>query len=535
MHERKLSHVNNSRRTVSTSNTSTTSKPTRPNRRGTQQRTGRTPLTSSTNQQHATDDLKETQQRIAARAATAMAQFRRRQPRTYLCWGDNRKATIKRYPDGTQEILVPQTLTLEQEHYEFPPRSRLLKKLANSTAERKRLSSLQHDIPPPNVSPTPPTHHSNSILMTNSTRSNQLSILEPDQNALTEWFSGRRRQYRQQQQEQQEQQEQDRHHQKQPSAKEKAVLDWMTDIERSTSLLETPSKRSIENHSSSSPKVVLDNIQDIGIHFKRKLLASGSSCQKLFGDLSPPDEETRKHYVRRRRLIHHGNKPLSSLSTRHPHQRQHQHRQKRPERKASVIIKPPFISHQVPRPTMSASPTTKSGMVQLVQMFHKTLQEQQARAHERMQQLETLLEEERCKRQDIQRTQQITMSRLDHFMEKYQEHRTPPSPTLSAASSSSSISIISTSRRQSSKGNRQSANWMEWIGRINRLETSVENECKSRLCLQRSVDETVKRMDALKQSLSTQESEHTMARHQLEMKINKAFDNLAKLTQHRYQ
>ncbi|EIE84170.1 hypothetical protein RO3G_08880 [Rhizopus delemar RA 99-880] len=40
------------------------------------------------------------------------------------------RAVIKKYPDGRQEIIIPQVLTPEQEQYEFPPRSTLLKKLA---------------------------------------------------------------------------------------------------------------------------------------------------------------------------------------------------------------------------------------------------------------------------------------------------------------------------------------------------------------------------------------------------------------------
>lgn len=52
---------------------------------------------------------------------------------------DKKKAVIKTYPDGKQEIIVPQTLTPEQEQYQFPPRSRLLTKLARSTEERRLL------------------------------------------------------------------------------------------------------------------------------------------------------------------------------------------------------------------------------------------------------------------------------------------------------------------------------------------------------------------------------------------------------------
>ncbi|SAL96375.1 hypothetical protein [Absidia glauca] len=525
MHElTTTSHSSKSHRiTLSSITNATTKQPTRSNRRGTQQqqqeRTGRQSIASVT-----ADQQKGTQQRIAARAATAMAQFRKRQPRNFLSWGDNRKATIKRYPDGTQEILVPQTLTHEQEHYEFPPRSRLLKKLANSTAERQRLSSSQHNIIP---LPQYPSHSTVSI-----------AAVEPDQTALTEWFSGRRRQYRLQQQKQQEQQEQE-HHQKQSSAKEKAVMDWMTDIEQSTSLLKSPNAP----HNKTGPTLnALDlkgGLQDTGIHFRSnagKLLASGSSCQKLFDDLSPPDENAKTHYVRRWRLNNCGNR----LRPTHSHSQQHQHRhldRRMPLDSMAAGPIPPATTHlhhhrhPVPRPTMSSSPTPKSGMVQLVQMFHKTLQEQQARAHERMQQLETLLEEERCKRQDIQRTQQLAMSRLDSFMVKYEGHRTPPSPTLSAASSPSLPS--SSKQSQQNRYGEQSADWTEWMGRINRLEATMETQTRSRDYLQQSINHTAQEMDVLKQSVSAQAYEHTMARLHLETKIDEAFTNLARLTRQR--
>lgn len=87
------------------------------------------------------------------------------------------QAAIQRFPDGTVEIHVPQTLTPEQEQYEFPPRSRLLKKLASATAERKRVSltlleddNNSHMPPPPPPIPAP-------------------HAKKPDQHAMDEWFS----------------------------------------------------------------------------------------------------------------------------------------------------------------------------------------------------------------------------------------------------------------------------------------------------------------------------------------------------------
>ncbi|CAO3579133.1 unnamed protein product [Absidia cylindrospora] len=566
MHERKTPHVSSTHRPSTVS----TKKPPIPSRRGTQQRTGRTSLTSVTNQQQITDEQKETQRRIAARAATAMAQVRKRQPRSFMFWGDKRRAVIKRYPDGTQEILVPQTLTPEQEQYEFPPRSRLLKKLANSTAERQRLHSLQHShtIVAPNVSPptlpsfdyTPSSTalssslHSHSLSkMSNVVISRPASVMEPDQSALAEWFSGN--------QNQKHQQKQTKHTSgnNNTDTKNKAVRDWVTDVERSTSLLKKSSARSVNNNvssnsikqSSSSSKSVRQNIHDVNIHFKSeagKRWASGSLGQKSLDHLSPPSEDSRKHYVRRRRLLKHGNKPTASLpkrtttttsfySTIGNHRLQHKHEV--PLTTSSTTAVPVTSSgayyssnsHKVPRSSVSASPTSKSGMVQLVEMFHKTLQDQQARAHERMQQLEALLEEERSKRQDIQRTQQMTMSRLDTFMKKYQEQRTPPSPTLSLSAASSSPPASPSLGRKEETTRRP--NLDAWMERISRLESSVENEAKSRQCLQQSVAQTVERVDALKRSVSKQAREHSTSRRELEKQINQAICNLSTLAQQR--
>ncbi|SAM07502.1 hypothetical protein [Absidia glauca] len=595
MHERKTSRAstlrtnptkakNTTANTTATRTSITGTKkppiPPSPSRRGTQQRSDRASITSVTNQKKLTDEQKETQRRIAARAATAMAQVRKRQPRSYMCWGDNRRAVIKRYPDGTQEILVPQTLTPEQEQYEFPPRSRLLKKLANSTAERQRLSSLQHTITAPNVSPTLPaplstpqqlgqhipasplTNHStiSTLVITPGLSHPSTSAQEPDQTALDEWFSGHQRHT----------------HQNKRSKKEKAVMEWVSDVKRSTSLLKKSSARSsvinttTNNLSSSSKRSSLSSVSksskrpmhNVDLNFKSdagKRWTSGELFQKTNDHLSPPKEGTKKHYVRRQRLLQHGNKPWVSPSPAPEptpitmpfyHTDRHGNNNKRNDSmyelllaKSTTTAVPPssdrhllYSPSRVPRSTVSASPTTKTGMVQLVQMFHKTLQDQQARAHERMQQLESLLEEERSKRHDIQRTQQVTMSRLDTFMKKYQEQRTPPSPTLSAATSSPPTSPSLASHCNSTRQQQQRQQpFDEWMERINRLETSVENESQSRHRLQQSVVDTVERLDALKRSVSRQAHEHSTSRRHLEQQINQALTNLSILTQQNQQ
>ncbi|KAI9321661.1 hypothetical protein BX666DRAFT_1904350 [Dichotomocladium elegans] len=139
----------------------------------------------------------EQQDRIALRAAKAMEkQIKRRHDRRFLfIWGDRKKASIKWFPGGTFEISVPQTLTPEQEHFEFPPRSRLLKKLATAAAEQKR--GMQDDAND-HYKHVKGQHHQNSNAsagMPMSTRVAQCSpptlipaIKSHDHDAIAEWF-----------------------------------------------------------------------------------------------------------------------------------------------------------------------------------------------------------------------------------------------------------------------------------------------------------------------------------------------------------
>ncbi|ORZ22440.1 hypothetical protein BCR42DRAFT_487995 [Absidia repens] len=548
MYERKTPNVNTHRITT----TSTTKQPS-PIKRNSRQCTGRASLASATNQQQFTDEQKEIQRRIAMRAATAMSQIRRRQPRSYMIWGDNRRAVIKRYPDGAQEIMVPQTLTPEQEQYEFPPRSRLLKKLATSTAERHRLSSLQYNIATapalPQPQPSPSSNQSGSIV----TNPHAAPDMELDQVALADWFSGKHQQYRQQ-----------KHSQTQHTAKEKAVMDWMSDVERSASLAETVDGATIKNHLSanarklSSTKQATQNMHDINIHFRSKagkLLASGLYRPKSYNYLSPPNEDTKKDYVSLRRLTEHSNRPwktkaagtINTLNKPHTSVSSSlNHQQLKNDPSSIAATAPvPFDRHcvQAPRPAVSsaAPPTSKSsGMVRLAQMFHKTLQDQQARAHERMQQLESILEEERYKRQNIQLTQQRTMSELDTFMKQYEEERRiPPSPILSITSSSSPSPSVSPawasiiSPRSSSSNRKDQQNLVGWMERITELENRMQDETKSRQALQHTMATTIQRMDRLEKSLSTRALEHSVSQLRLETQVNETFSKLSILAQRR--
>ncbi|KAI8063615.1 hypothetical protein BC940DRAFT_108559 [Gongronella butleri] len=504
------------------------------------------------------DKERETQRRIAARAATAMAQVRQRQPRSFLLWGDKRKAVIKRYPDGSQEILVPQSLTNEQEQYEFPPRSRLLKKLASSTAERQRLSSLQtnivQEVPPPTTTGGPP---------------------EPDQGALAEWFAKR---------------------------KDKAVMDWMSHIpspshapaatnakrlsSRAASVASAVSSRHHSARVPGRPTTVAPNplvspnssISPLAIHLqsragKRWLRDESTASRRR--PLQAPDEHTRVHHVKRHLLQYrvkqklHVPPPAASSTSSLPRYSRSATHVRAPSFSASLLAAPrpngtgsspsPMTmqtrpmpihraSHHAPRDTSTSSTTQKtttsppttsssSNMLQLVQMFHKTLQEQQARAHQRLKQLECLIQEERFHREDLQRTQQLTIAKLDSLITQYQppqpplSNSSPPTtsaaPTTDAAATTTTTASIDVTLTNPSTLPLTPSSSSSWTHRLSMMEQRLEHETILRQQWEKAVQD---RIDALHRSVSTHTHDHASCQRQLQDQISQALKNLSSLT-----
>ncbi|KAG2218361.1 hypothetical protein INT45_012503 [Circinella minor] len=490
----------------------------------------------------------EQQRRIAARAAKAMEKQvrRRRDRRSQFVWGDRKKAVIKRYPDGTQEILVPQNLTPEQEQYEFPPRSRLLKKLASANAERRRMSSMQQQdeneppssnsspfnndnnndhiihnndpfstlssssyLPslqqsqPPSPSPSPLTIHS-SLHQHQPPPTIQPSIPfsppKPDQNAMAEWFSSRKPEQQNQRQSRQQQKQKDRQ-----------VMDWIRDIENSKSPRKKPTHRTSSisskrqtptpisscsrtssisllssstvsntntnnrirnrnhrihhnNNIGSSPLKVSSTSKKIPITApnsplltlvhetpiiqfrskagKRWAHASGyaQSPSSLSSPLAPPPEEdsARRHYVPRTLLRRAGARLGPSLPSR-PQQTTsstsscslpiHYHEQDQHE-EYIIDNEDGNVAHQMrnewrtcsdnqQRSTDSTTPSNVSGMVKLVGMFHQTLEKQQRLAHKRLQQLESLLKEEKQQREKTEHHHRTSWQRYEQQTKRY--------------------------------------------------------------------------------------------------------------------
>ncbi|CAO0798572.1 unnamed protein product [Mucor circinelloides] len=375
----------------------------------------RTGPNASSNKKFSLSIEEKQQKRVAARAATAMAQVlhRRREPRSLMMWGDRKKAVIKRYPDGGQEIIVPQTLTPEQEHYEFPPRSRFLKKLATSTAERRRLSVLQdHVVPsaPTSVSAAAadhltPTHSYNTLPQphlqppTATTTATQFSDMrQPDQLALNEWFSKKVKTNKSN---------------SKPN-KDRAVIDWMNDVERSSTKTLLPNKRLIMSPTPSS-------CHSHKIQFKSDAGKRWANSITSNTSLFPPDDTCRKHYVPRRLLV---------FSTRKEDTMQHDLLASSAESAATKIqdiwreyqnkSTPIVLENKVGMVAMATTGqrTPIAGMVHLLQRLNQSFEQRQLLQKNRIAEIESVLKDEINKRQQAE-------ERMKRLELAYQQQQIP--------------------------------------------------------------------------------------------------------------
>ncbi|KAG2196809.1 hypothetical protein INT47_002736 [Mucor saturninus] len=338
-----------------------------------QTRTGPTALSNSMS----LSTEEKQQKRIAARAATAMAQVlhRRREPRSLMMWGDRKKAVIKNYPDGKQEIIVPQTLTAEQEHYEFPPRSRFLKKLATSTAERKRLSILQDQIVPCPTATVP-------------VDDKQMKP-QPDQLALQEWFAKK----------------DDFSH----SNKDRVVIDWMNDVERSSKniLLKHAHKPSASPSPSSCYSNKIQFKSDAGKRWANSITSNTS--------LLPPDDTCRKHYVPRRLLLSRSPVTIPTVITNNKSTSQHHDVTMVTASKIQKILgdyqttnrpSAAMVENQIAMTAMATSGqrTPILGLAQLIGMIMTSNKQLEQRLVDRAEELESVLHQEIKKRQLVEDT-----------------------------------------------------------------------------------------------------------------------------------
>ncbi|KAI8372810.1 uncharacterized protein BYT42DRAFT_578097 [Radiomyces spectabilis] len=291
-----------------------------------------------------------------------------------VTWQRNvwKKAVVKRYLDGTFEITVPQNLTPEEERYEFPPRSRLLKKLATSKAEKRRMSAT---ITEPNVS-------------------------DHDELAMAEWFSkGVTKQHQQRQQQQ---------------------LPKSVTIKRSR-----VSCRSLTDNNSPKPSSLLHwwstgsattelhEIQlqsNIGKRWTASA-AAASVTQRL--PVPSPNHSAKKHYIPKK-LLH----PSS------PKQNAWTIRSTLPSADSSPVQAPhppPVVAQTQtwPLKTCKRLPEKNihlTSVLQLAETLHQTLEKQHQQARMRMQKLDNLLREE-------QRSQHRSIAKMERILP--QSRRTP--------------------------------------------------------------------------------------------------------------
>ncbi|KAL0086019.1 hypothetical protein J3Q64DRAFT_1618064, partial [Phycomyces blakesleeanus] len=254
------------------------------------------------------------------------------------------QALIKRYPDGSQEIIVPQTLTPDQERYQFPPRSRFLKKLANKTSKQyqhQQQKQIQHQ----NQNQHQHQHrHQHQINHTSS------FDLQPR------------------------------------IEKNRAVAHWITEIERSKALLQ--SSCSAVSQPQQSPHL-----------FSSAILSTPARAVSSNTNLLPPDDSVRTHYVRCNLLqttFSPQHSPQVAASDIQEFWRGYQERA-RVMRRHSITL-PPQPSSSGLGPIL--------GMINIVRALQNSLKEQEQKSKIRIAHLEKTLREEQQWRQDTERRQQ---------------------------------------------------------------------------------------------------------------------------------
>ncbi|KAI9310505.1 hypothetical protein BX666DRAFT_2006620 [Dichotomocladium elegans] len=408
---------------------------------------------------------KEQQKRIAARAAKAMEkQIRRRRKHwSSFVWGDRgKKALIHRYPNGTQEILVPQTLTPDEEHYEFPPRSRLLKKLANANAERRRLQ------PSPNPYPVNPSTTSALPIHINQQKLHQqlpppnlrpaVSPPKPDPFAINEWFSSRKR-----------------------NQKDLDVVEWIDNVERSKRLL-SPSLGHTphlgENSNKSSTVVRFRNERDklpatqTSLRYAQVQQHQQQRQQKpsaCMASLRPPSESAVKHYVPIR-LLRPSNKETTAARTRD--------------------FWRGYLEHKSPH----------GGMVRLVGMFHLSLQQHQKAAQKRLNNLATRLTDEEHWRERHETKHVSAREKLDEFLrsseQQYHRRGTFANQRLSA--------LEETVERESIARERLENSVSAALQQMSLLEKSIQQQAEqsrtTRKNLQKQLDSVISEIRIIRSS-----------------------------------
>ncbi|KAI8975616.1 hypothetical protein BDF20DRAFT_620359 [Mycotypha africana] len=237
------------------------------------------------------------QKRMVANAVASLAEVRQqrnnREARSLTWWNEMKKAIVKQYPDGRQEIVVPQILTPEQEHYQFPPRSKFLKQLQaaemaekrrdSSTINLSRIASARGLAEEQSVSVF---YKIGSVYQNSSSNLNKNNRTIPplDESTLKEWFTKNT---------------------KKPvsrKSKDRAVADWINEVERSKQISPSVSKKRPANKLSLASYFEGAFSHSTKMQFKSAAGKRWANILDINATLAPPNEACKVHYIPRKLL-----------------------------------------------------------------------------------------------------------------------------------------------------------------------------------------------------------------------------------------
>ncbi|KAI7908027.1 uncharacterized protein BX663DRAFT_547659 [Cokeromyces recurvatus] len=388
----------------------------------------------------------------------------RREPRSLKMWGDRKKAIIKRYPDGRQEIIVPQILTPEQEHYQFPPRSKFLKRLAVSTAKRQRLSVIQSPIASDSMHQLP-----------NQDTITALEMKQPDELAIKKWFS--------------------KNEDNKPLSKankELEVINWINEVERSSKGVPSSTKKESYQRSIASVKPIPSSTfsscySNHKIEFKSEAGKRWATNNIITSTTSllPPDETYHNRYISRKVLLH-----LPRLRSHNKESTQPVATSTDTTSKVQIIWKDYKSISTPPNLTiknkMGENTSVTTDLMQLFHMLHDSLKLEQQKSNERLAELEALLEEERKRRQEVERK----LKRVEIMYQQRQQH------IMMNDGNTTITSFTLTPERE------EDIIYQSLLSRMNELELSVKRESQARKTFEENLLNTMEQLQKNRNSIT---------------------------------
>ncbi|KAF7729164.1 hypothetical protein EC973_004932 [Apophysomyces ossiformis] len=370
--------------------------------------------------------------------------------------------------NGGQEIIVPQTLTHEQQSYQFPPRSRLLKKLAERRSQNPLMS------PPPSPTRAPQTQEE-----------------EEREANIAAYFVNTGQNHQQQ--------------------RDLSIDAWISDTARSTQLSRTVEQERTRSSTTLAsnpsqqasnrswiqvqplPSPNLRSLQEnITLHFqseagRRWTMSERAAPPSSF--IEPPIEgSARKHYVPRRLLRKNS-----------PKREHHQ----LPPSEIETNVQAIWREYQGRTRTTNAEDAPATGMAQLVKMFEQSFELQQQRNQERIQRIEYVLEEERRRREMAEELHRQSIARLESLETGSRENQTDASD----------------------------ATYRQLLERVANLQQLVVQEQNARKDLEKMVTSTVQKMDALQTAFNKETQENQASRREMQRRLDSALNELQTLKQ----